>query len=77
MVLLVHCRSAAMNISARPCRPFLLDLIARAEADPDSDEAHFLGQLRAAISGLEGLASPFQSRPRSPRPDLRAISPGE
>ena len=58
--------------TARPCRPFILDLIHRAEADPDSDEAHFLGQLRAAISGLEGLAVvPYRSRPRSPRPDLR------
>lgn len=63
--------------TSRPCRPFLLDLINRAEADPDSDEAHFLGQLRSAIAGLEGLAVPYRPRLRSPRPELRAVPSAE
>jgi hypothetical protein len=54
----------------------LLDLIARAQADPESDEAHFLVQLRAAIAGLEGQVIPHSSRHRSPRPDLRIVRDG-
>lgn len=50
-------------------RPALIELIAHAEASPGSDEAHFLGQLRAAIAGIEGRAAPFHPRGRSGRPD--------
>jgi len=53
--------------AAPPPRASLLDLIAHAQADPASDEAHFLDQLRAAIAGVEGLG---QSRPR---PVLRVV----
>jgi hypothetical protein len=51
----------------RPHRPELLALVERAEAAPGSDEAYFLGQLRAAIAGLEGQATPFAMRTRAPR----------
>jgi hypothetical protein len=53
--------------AAPDSRASLLDLIARAEADPASDEAHFLRQLRAAIAGVEGLGA------ARPRPDLRIV----
>jgi hypothetical protein len=62
--------------SARVSRSPIIDLIARAEADPESDEAHFLAQLRAAISGIEGLALPYRGGTRSPRPDLLMIRGG-
>jgi hypothetical protein len=52
--------------AAPPPRASLLDLIAHAKADPASDEAHFLDQLRAAIAGLEGLG-------QRQRPVLRVI----
>jgi hypothetical protein len=57
-------------------RSSLFDLIARAEADPESDEAHFLVQLRAAIMGIEGQPLPYRGGTRSPRPELRMIRGG-
>jgi hypothetical protein len=62
--------------SARVPRSSITDLIARAEADPESDEAHFLAQLKAAISGIEVPALPFRGGTRSPRPELRMIRGG-
>jgi hypothetical protein len=52
--------------SARVPGSSIIDLIARAEADPESDEAHFLVQLKAAISGIEGPALPFGAARAAP-----------
>ena len=38
-------------IDARETRPEILELVARAEAPPESDEGYFLAQLRAALWG--------------------------
>jgi hypothetical protein len=54
-------------INAHETRPEILELVARANASPGSDEAHFLGQLRAALADIEGRVVPFRSRPRCPR----------
>lgn len=54
-------------IDARETRPEILDLVARAREAEGSDEAYFLGQLRAAIAGLEGPVGRFRPRLRAPR----------
>lgn len=58
-------------------RPALLELVALAEAEPDSDEAHFLGQLRAAIAGLSGEMESRMPRRREKRPELRLVHSAE
>jgi hypothetical protein len=60
-------------IDARETRPEILDLVARARPTETSDEAYFLAQLRAAIAGIEGLATPFTVRTRAPRLGVAAL----
>jgi hypothetical protein len=62
------------DLTPVPPQPALAELIARAHADPASDEAHFLAQLRAAILGCEARPAAYVSRTRSPRPELRIVS---
>jgi len=54
-------------------RPALLDLVTWAETEPDSDEAHFLGQLRAAIAGHGEDFASLLPRQEGRRPGLRLI----
>lgn len=62
-----------VTIKVREPSAALLELVAKAEADPGSDEAYFLGQLRAAIAGFEGPVTAFAIGPRSPRPERMAL----
>lgn len=55
-------------IDVRETRPEILELVARADATPGSDEAYFLGQLRSALSGLGDW-----SRGRARRSQLAAL----
>ncbi len=50
----------------------LLELVARTEAEPESDEAHFLRQFRAAIAELDR-----ESCARRERPNLRLVHSAE
>jgi hypothetical protein len=55
---------AAATTPRRPIRPALLEIIASAEADPDSDEAYFLAQLRAVVAAVETPADRLLARYR-------------
>ena len=59
-----------------PMRHALLDVIARAEADPDSAEADLVAQLRAVVAAVETPSDRLRSRyrgwPAGPRGCVRA-----
>ena len=48
----------------RPIRPALLEIISRAEADGELDEAYFLAQLRAVVAAVETPADRLLARYR-------------
>jgi hypothetical protein len=48
----------------RPTRPALFDIVARAQAEAGSDDAHILGQLRALVAAVETPADRLLARYR-------------